>query len=200
MSKHTLIILFIVLIVCVMVLFFFKAKAQPTTNTNKGGKGNPAPVVDNSKTDLSYSRNTVWPLQTGSQGAAVRVIQIFSGATIDGQWGPGTETAVNTTWADDNIGQDDFIKYCITPASGFSDFPLKPGSTGLFVEALQSVLGLDETGTWDATLATALNGMTDSNGTISVGTWTNIMNKQLSLGITPNTTPSDGTHWWNMFL
>jgi len=158
MSKKTLIILFIVLIICVLVLFFFQAKAQPAT-TAKGTSTSPGVTKipgDGSTFSSTDSTSPVWPLQNGSQGVAVKLLQILSGVDPDGIWGPDTDTAVQSTLGKNIISQSDFINACIIPAATASDFPLAVGSTGNYVSALQAVYGLDIDGTFGSDTDAAL--------------------------------------------
>jgi peptidoglycan hydrolase-like protein with peptidoglycan-binding domain len=104
-------------------------------------------------------------LKKGLAGEPVRRLQAKLGVTADGQFGPGTETALkdwqkkNGLSADGVAGPDTFMSMGL-----YELILLKDGTRGSTVKALQEKLGVTADGQFGAGTAKALMDYQKSNG------------------------------------
>lgn len=147
-SKNILIALAFVLVAAIAALYLYKPKNKGQRNDppadpgdesdalvdypTKGSVPAPKPVKPTSITMQTGS----FPLKMGSKGKLVQMIQVIVGVKPDGIWGKGTENAVQSKLKTNSIDAVKFMVY-VSAKSGTPDFPLKLGSKGNYVKAVQ---------------------------------------------------------------
>jgi peptidoglycan hydrolase-like protein with peptidoglycan-binding domain len=104
-------------------------------------------------------------LKRGLSGEPVKILQAKLGVTADGQFGPGTETALKTYQqqhglkVDGIAGPDTFAQMAL-----FELILLKPGTSGDTVKKLQQSLGISADGQFGAGTQKALREFQSKNG------------------------------------
>lgn len=140
MAKKTLIILFIVLAASVVLLFYKKPKPVnyllPAGPDENDVKNNTPQILTATTVPATVLPPGNFPLGMGSKGKAVQLMQIIVGVTPDGVWGANTNNAVLSKLNDSEITVTDFLKYGMAGGNA-GEFPLKFGSKGNYVKAVQ---------------------------------------------------------------
>jgi peptidoglycan hydrolase-like protein with peptidoglycan-binding domain len=104
-------------------------------------------------------------LKRGLSGEPVKVLQAKLGVTADGEFGPGTETALKTYQqqhglkVDGIAGPDTFVQMGL-----YELILLKPGTSGDTVKKLQQALGITADGQFGAGTQKAVRDFQSKNG------------------------------------
>ena len=141
-TKNIIYILLIALALTTGVYFYLQYKAKKDEE-KKDTPSDAAPVVETAP----VVANSKFPLQLGSKGKLVQIVQIICGVNIDGNWGAGTDKAVKEKIAKDGIITEkifyDFATRNINASTASAMFPLIVGTkNNNYVKAIQVILGL----------------------------------------------------------
>jgi len=152
--KHNFLLLGVVLVIAIIILVITENKkalagmlAQLTPGKLPTGSAGSAGAI--SITSSSF------PLQPGSTGAAVKMIQAAIGVPITGIWDAATTTAINNGFSllfstGGIITLNDFSNFFaqLTPTEINKYFPLQTGSNNGYVKDVQILTGVSVDGIW----------------------------------------------------
>ena len=80
-----------------------------------------------------------FPLQKGSKGKAVQMLQVLIGAKPDGIWGAATEAEMLKNFKENSITKLEFAALISADYNNIKDFPLITGTKNNYVRALQII-------------------------------------------------------------
>ena len=174
-NKNIVYILLIALALTTGVYFYLKNKK------NKEDKANATPTDAVPVTDTTGGASTPvvvlqptgnFPLQKGSRGKLVQIVQIICKVKPDGNFGNGTDIAVRKNMASDGIVTQKLLYEFATKnlANNGTMFPLKLGTkNNNYVKAIQVCLGITADGNYGAKTQLAVQAATGKKEVSQLG-------------------------------
>ncbi len=171
MKKNILPILIVALLISVAAYFYIKKRNEkkaletpPVKDANTGTQSPPIIAHQTPATTIGAVQANplpagVFPLQYGSKGKAVQMLQVLIGVKPDGIWGAATDLALRNAKIIPSTGTgtlaiSEFLMY-VLGYSGIGAWPLVKGMNNNYVKALQIMFNLKIDGIFGTSTASA---------------------------------------------
>lgn len=133
-----------------------------------------------------------FPLQLGSTGKAVKMLQAALGIDIDGIWGNKTEKAVVARTGGNTVTADQFSDDCtnVSDSDVSNIFPLVMGSQNIYVKDVQILTGCTIDGSYGVETEAAVKSAT-GNYTVEFTDYVQLVGNVLGVAVYETTTNSN---------
>lgn len=198
-NKKILIVLLIIIGLAIGILVYLKKKAASTTAPAMtvipgGASGSTAPPPPNNLMAVNTGNTnansgvTRFPLQMGSQGLAVQMLQAILNIPITGVWDSQTDVSVRNTLG---VSSVDLQTFANTVNATSDLFPIQEGDSGSLVAIVQILTGATPDGIFGPKTAAALQATTGDTAVYGSLQYINLINSVLGVNIGFSTSTND---------